>query len=90
MTLAHLHTVRAACIDFECFLELFQDSAPLIHMLHDELTEVMRKLMLRFVKEGLVKGKSARALVELTLGPQSCVPADKFMSVRMQKQYYES
>jgi len=34
--------------------------------------------MLRFVKEHLVEGKSARALVELTLGPKSCAAADKF------------
>jgi len=32
--------------------------------------------MHHFVKE--VEGKSARALVELTLGPERCVAADKF------------
>jgi len=34
--------------------------------------------MLHFVKEDLVKGKSACVLVELTLGPESCVADDKF------------
>jgi len=34
--------------------------------------------MLHFVKEDLVKGKSACAHVELTLDPDSCVAADKF------------
>jgi len=75
---AHLHTVQAVCSDFEHFLEVFLESAPVLHMLHDELTEVLRELMLHFVKEGLVKGKSAHALVELTLGPKSCLAADKF------------
>ena len=77
VTLAHLHIVRV-CIDFERFLELFQESSPLIHMLHDELTEVLRKLMLHFVKEDLVKGKPACTLAELTLGPENCIAADKF------------
>ena len=57
---------------------LFQESALLIHMLHDELTEVLHKLILRFVKEDFVKGKPAHTLVELTLGPENCIAADKF------------
>ena len=87
VTLAHLHIVRAVCIDFKHFLELFQESAHLIHMLHDELTEVLRKLMLRFVKD-LVKGKPACTLVLLVL--KTALLLTSLMLVHMRKQSYDS
>lgn len=40
-TLVQLHFVRSVTSDFERFLTLFQDASPLIHLLHDELTELL-------------------------------------------------
>ena len=50
---AHLHFICSVSCDFEKFLRMFQESAPLIHILHDELTELIRSLLHRFVKAEL-------------------------------------
>ena len=43
LTKAHLHFIYAVSSDFESFLRLFQEAAPLTHILHDKLTELLRR-----------------------------------------------
>lgn len=64
-TLVQLHFVRSVTSDFERFLTMFQDASPLIHLLHDELTELLRRLLLRFVKAELVMDKTANGLIKV-------------------------
>jgi len=77
-TKVHLHVARSICSDFERFLTIFQQSTTAIHILHDELPELVRKMLLRFVKSELIEGKSVRHLLQVPLVPESYVPDDKF------------
>jgi hypothetical protein len=81
VTLLRLQFVVNVAKDFEQFLTLFQDPAPLIHLLHDEMTELVRSLLMRFVKRDLIAGKSARSLVsvvETQLKAENYLHADTF------------
>lgn len=81
ITLLRLHFVANITADFERFLTIFQDSSPLIHLLHDEMTELVRRILMRFVKQDLVTGKSARGLVsfvESKLKSENYVSVDSF------------
>jgi hypothetical protein len=72
--------VRNVSKDFERFLTIFQDSKPLIHELHDEMTELLRSLLLRFVKPELVKDKCPQSLVrflEKDIERDNFLPNDK-------------
>jgi len=76
-TLFHILFVRNLSRDFECFLLMFQDSSPLIHQLHNELTDLMRRLLLCFVKRELIADKSAGDLVHVV---QNKLSADNYLS----------
>jgi len=56
---------------------MFQDSSPLIHQLHDELTELLRRLLLCFVKRELIADKGAVDLVHVV---QNKLSADNYLS----------
>jgi hypothetical protein len=80
ITKVRLQVVRNVSKDFERFLTIFQDSKPLIHELHDEMTELLRNLLLRFVKPELVTDKSATNLVkylEKDIEGKDFLPNDK-------------
>lgn len=79
ITKARLHFICAVSSDFEKFLRMFQVSAPLIHMLHDKLTELIRNLLHRFVKAELVTGKPLKDLLDIKLSSENYVTAEKFV-----------
>ena len=62
-------------------LPQFQDASPLIHLLHDELTEPLRCLLLRFVKPELVTDNTANGLIKVVDKQLKCdhyLPVDAF------------
>ena len=80
ITQARLQFVRSMSKEFERFRTVFQGSAPLIHELHDEMTELLRNLLLRFLKLELVTGKSAISLIKILkkdLKAEDFLPTDK-------------
>ncbi len=78
LTKARLHFICAVSSDFESFLRLFQEAAPLIHILHDELTELLRRFLHRFVKEELILGKQVGTLMDIKYSTESYMKASKF------------
>lgn len=74
-TLVRLNTVRTLCAEFERFLTLFQESVLSIHLLRDKITELLRRLLRRFVKDEMIQGKSARQLVEIKFTTENCLPS---------------
>ena len=60
-----LHFLRAACPLFSKFLTLFQSEGPLVHILHESLTDVLRSTMLRFMKANVVVDKKGKDLFSI-------------------------
>lgn len=52
---------------FNPFLKLFQKQEPLIHQLHSESTDLLRKVMNRFVKDDLVRNACSKKLIDIDL-----------------------
>ena len=49
-----MHFTNAMCTTFEKFLTLFQTKAPLVHVLYDQLVELLTALLVRFMKADVV------------------------------------
>lgn len=79
ITLGRLQFVRSMSKEFEHFLTIFQQSQPLIHELHDAMTEVLRNLLLRFVPRERVAGKPARELVQIL---EKDLKPEEFLSIQ--------
>ena len=49
------------------FLNLLQREEPLIHVLHDHPSELVRTLMMRFLKQSVVGEKTGKSLLSLDI-----------------------
>jgi len=47
------------------FVKLFQQSEPLVQILHDKLNQLLRNVMMKFLKFDLVKNKNGADLVAI-------------------------
>jgi len=65
--LARLHFVMSVANLFTPFLTEFQSESPLIHLLFEELAQVLKLLLQRFVKLDALKDKSAAQLLSVEL-----------------------
>ena len=65
--LAKLHFILSVSELFECYLKKLQSKSTVIHVLHETLTEMVKLLMMRFVKEEAVNGKRGEELVDIDL-----------------------
>jgi len=59
-----LHTSSVAPL-FERFLTLFQTRGPLVHILLDECSTLLRTLMFRFLKKDVVGEKTGKSLIDI-------------------------
>jgi len=64
VTIVRLLFARSISADYERFLTMFQTSSPMIQQLHSDLTDMVRHLLMRFVKPELIQNKSATSLVD--------------------------
>ena len=65
--LAKLHFVMSVANLFIAVLTKFQSESPLIHLLFEDLVQVLKLLLKRFVKFDALKGKSAAQLLSVQL-----------------------
>ena len=70
-TRAQLEFINNVSPVFEDFLELFQRSAPQIHILYDRMCEILRKLMARFLKRESYENKFGYDLVSIDCSAKS-------------------
>ena len=52
---------------FEKYLRLFQSKGPLVHIMFQEMKDVVTTIMKRFMKASVVDGKLTRELMELDI-----------------------
>ena len=52
---------------FEKYLRLFQSEGPLVHIMFQEMKDVLTTIMKRFMKASVVDGKLTRELMELDI-----------------------
>ena len=52
---------------FIAFRNLLQGEEPLIHVLHDQPSELVRTLMMRFLKQSIVVEKTGKSLLSLVV-----------------------
>src|SRR6266516_1623330 len=64
-TLVYLNFVAFAASTLMPFVKLFQRSEPLVHVLYDKLNEMVRILMLKFLKATVVGTKEGRSLIDI-------------------------
>ena len=69
---------------FQKMLTFLQKEEPLVHVLHDEITSLVRQLLLRYVKQDVIRGKTSSQLVALKVKPEDHLP-DKEMMVGADK-----
>ena len=50
---------------FDRFLQMFQTEGPLIHVLHQTMVDMLKQVMLRFLKQDVVKEKAVDELLKL-------------------------
>ena len=50
---------------FNRFLQMFQTEGPLIHVLHQAMLDLLKQVMLRFLKQSVVKGRSVNELLKV-------------------------
>ena len=50
---------------FDRFLQMFQTEGPLIHILHQAMVDLLKQVMLRFLKQDVVKEKAVDELLKL-------------------------
>ena len=70
-TKAQLEFINNVSPVFEDFLELFQRSAPQIHILYDRMCEILRKRMARFLKKESYDSCLGGDLVSIDCGVKS-------------------
>lgn len=54
LTIPYISFIAFVASDFERFLTMFQSTRPMIHILHSEMTRLLRTLMSKFVKSKLL------------------------------------
>jgi hypothetical protein len=64
-TKVYLNFVAFAAANLMPFLKLFQRSEPLIHVLYEKLNEMLRALMMKFMKASVVDAKEGQSLLDL-------------------------
>lgn len=65
--MARLHFIVSVAGVFEPFLLIFQSVSPMIHLLKEELANVLRLLLKRFLKSDALNGKSDAELLDVSL-----------------------
>lgn len=76
-TLVHLNFIAFVASNLTPFLTLFQKSEPLVHVLYEKLSELVRQLMLKFMKTETVGTKEGKALVDVR-----CDDADNWLPIK--------
>ena len=66
-TLVQLHFLKSVCIIYTSFLKLFQKREPLIHLLHDECSQLLKVMLGRFIKMEVLEGKDGGALLDINV-----------------------
>lgn len=79
-TIVRLHFLKSVGSLYMKFLTFMQSDQPLIHLLYDELVELIRSLMARFVKPELIQGVSGHSLCKVDLSK-----LDNLMSLETMK-----
>jgi hypothetical protein len=64
-TLAYLHFIVYLSSCVTPFLTLFHTEDPLVHILYDSLNDLVRSLMLKFMKRDSVEGKTGQQLCDV-------------------------
>ena len=64
---AQMHFLISVADIFSSFLKFFQSEEPLIHLLHDQLTTLLKMLMGRFIKKEILANKAAKGLSNISL-----------------------
>ena len=64
---AQMHFLISVADIFNSFLKFFQSEEPLIHLLHDQLTTLLKMVMGRFIKKELLANKAAKGLSNISL-----------------------
>jgi hypothetical protein len=67
MILVELHFLQSLESIFSPFLTLFQREEPLIHILHDQLSELVRRLLSRFIKSDAFGDKTGKELLSVEI-----------------------
>ena len=67
LTIVRLHFLKSFGSLYTKFLTIIQSDQPLIYLLYDELSELIRSLMSRFVKPKLIEGMAANAFCKINL-----------------------
>lgn len=76
-TIVYLHFVSFLASSLTDFVKLFQSSSPLVHILYDKLNELVRFVMLKFLKSDAVQGKDGALLVDV-----KCNHADNWLPLK--------
>lgn len=76
VTLVYLNFIAFVASNLTPFLTLFQKDEPLVHVLHEKLNELVRTLMLKFMKADIVGTKEGKDLVNI-----QCDAADNWRPV---------
>ena len=67
MILVQLYFVQSLDDIFNPFLTLFQREEPLVHILHDEMSQLVRTLLLRFLKPSVIEQKTGKGLLSVDI-----------------------
>jgi hypothetical protein len=62
---------------FDRFLTYFQSEEPLIHLLYHEMTELLRNVLLSFLKPDVIQHKSGQELVNISFDQASLWRSEK-------------
>ena len=66
-TLVQMHFLKSVCAVFTPFLTIFQRREPLIHLLYDEWTSLLLRIMGRFIKAETIAQKTGKQLTEVNV-----------------------
>lgn len=66
-TVVYLEFISALMPTLQSYLTLFQTDGPLIHILFNKMNELLRNMMLRFMKEECVVNLEGKALIDVDI-----------------------
>ena len=66
-TLVYLEFLSDLCPILESYLALFQKEGPLVHVLHNKINELLRSVMLKYLKESCVNTLEGKDLVAIDI-----------------------
>lgn len=78
---AQLHFLESLEPVFHPFLTLFQKEEPLVHILHDELSNLVRTIMLRFLKPEVVGDKRDKELLSIDVSKSDNQLSDQMLVI---------